>query len=171
MADNNQTQGASRQRVYLTLHENFVRENVRYQDRKTGEERVTNLVTLPHGTVVDGEDLGGWQFTALFVDESKYKGEHWRDIPLLAEREVWLRRSVLDADGNPMPDENGRNQVETRKVAPQAIKEALVESRRRWAEAHSAPRPLAEHAMDARACSEAMRADGAPDQPQAVRGE
>lgn len=46
---------------------------------------------------------------------------------------------MLDADGNPIPDENGRNQVETRKVPPQAIKEALTESRRRWAELHSAP--------------------------------
>ncbi len=171
MADNNQTQEAPRQRVYLTLHENFVRENIHYQDRKTGEDRSFSLVTLPRGTVIDGEDLGGWQFSALFVDESRFKGEHWRDVPLLAEREVWLRRSVLDADGNPIPDENGRDQVETRKVAPQAIKEALIESRRRWAEEHAAPRPLAEHAQDARACSEAMRDGGAHEQPQAVRGE
>ncbi len=35
---------------------------------------------------------------------------------------------MLDADGSPIPDENGRNQVETRKVPPQAIKEMLTES-------------------------------------------
>ncbi len=168
MADTNHE---GRQRVYLTVHENFVREDIHYQDWKTGEERSFNLVTLPMGTVVDGEDLGGWQFSALFVDESRFKGEHWRDIPLLADREVWLRRSVLDADGNPIPDENGRNQVETRKVPPQAIKEALIESRRRWAELHQAPRPLAEHAQDARACSEAMRPGAGDPQPETVRGE
>ena len=168
MADTNHE---GRQRVYLTVHENFVREDIHYQDWKTGEERSFNLVTLPMGTVVDGEDLGGWQFSALFVDESRFKGEHWRDVPLLADREVWLRRSVLDADGNPIPDENGRNQVETRKVPPQAIKEALIESRRRWAELHQAPRPLAEHAQDARACSEAMRPGAGDPQPETVRGE
>ena len=168
MADTNHE---GRQRVYLTVHENFVREDIHYQDWKTGEERSFNLVTLPMGTVVDGEDLGGWQFSALFVDESRFKGEHWRDVPLLADREVWLRRSVLDADGNPIPDENGRNQVETRKVPPQAIKEALIESRRRWAELHQAPRPLSEHAQDARACSEAMRPGAGDPQPEAVRGE
>ena len=94
MADTNHE---GRQRVYLTVHENFVREDIHYQDWKSGEDRSFNLVTLPMGTVVDGEDLGGWQFSALFVDESRFKGEHWRDIPLLADREVWLRRSVLDA--------------------------------------------------------------------------
>ena len=150
MADTNHE---GRQRVYLTVHENFVREDIHYQDWKTGEERSFNLVTLPMGTVVDGEDLGGWQFSALFVDESRFKGEHWRDVPLLADREVWLRRSVLDADGNPIPDENGRNQV------------------RRWAELHQAPRPLAEHAQDARACSEAMRPGAGDPQPETVRGE
>ena len=67
MADTNHE---GRQRVYLTVHENFVREDIHYQDWKTGEERSFNLVTLPMGTVVDGEDLGGWQFSALFVDET-----------------------------------------------------------------------------------------------------
>ena len=56
MADTNHE---GRQRVYLTVHENFVREDIHYQDWKSGEERSFNLVTLPMGTVVDGEDLGG----------------------------------------------------------------------------------------------------------------
>ena len=170
MAETNNHEG--RQRVYLTVHENFVREDIHYQDWKSGEERSFNLVTLPMGTIVDGEDLGGWQFSALFVDESRFKGEHWRDIPLLADREVWLRRSVLDADGNPIPDENGRNQVETRKVPPQAIKGALIESRRRWAEAHSPARqPLAERAQSARECSDAMAGGTAAPVRASERGE
>ena len=110
-------------------------------------------VTAPHVVKVDKTKAAAGETVTVTADETI------------------ANVKAFDADGNPMPDENGRNQVETRKVAPQAIKEALVESRRRWAEAHSAPRPLAEHAMDARACSEAMRADGAPEQPQAVRGE
>ena len=168
----NQAEAPRRERVYLQLHENFVRENITYRDRQTGEERTFNLVTLPMGTIVDGEDLGGWQFSALYVDPSRFKGEHWRDVPLLSDREVWLRRSVLDADGNPIPDENGRNQVETRKVPPQAIKGALIESRRRWAEAHSPARqPLAERAQSARECSDAMAGGTAAPVRASERGE
>lgn len=148
-----------KERVYLTLHQNFVRENIPYTDRKTGERRTFNQVTLPAGTVVDGEDLGGWQFSPLFVDPSKYKGESWRDIPLIADREVWLRRAVMDAEGNPIPDENGKNQTEVKKVSPQAIKEALVEARRAWARDHEAARPLSEQAANARECSEVIAAD------------
>ena len=48
MADTNHE---GRQRVYLTVHENFVREDIHYQDRRSGEDRTTNLVTLPMGSV------------------------------------------------------------------------------------------------------------------------
>lgn len=150
----------SKERVYLTLHENFVRENIPYTDRATGERKTFNQVTLPAGTVVDGEDLGGWQFSPLFVDPSKYKGPAWRDIPLIADREVWLKHTILDADGNPIPDEDGKNQTETKKVMPQAIKEALIESRRAWAREHEAARPLSEQAANARECADTLAAGG-----------
>ena len=45
---------APRKTVYLSLHENFVRENIAYTDRATGEERTFNQVRLPAGTIVDG---------------------------------------------------------------------------------------------------------------------
>ena len=75
---------APRKTVYLSLHENFVRENIAYTDRATGEERTFNQVRLPAGTIVDGVDVGGYEFSPLFVNPSKYRGEHWRDIPLIA---------------------------------------------------------------------------------------
>ena len=93
---------APRKTVYLSLHENFVRENIAYTDRATGEERTFNQVRLPAGTIVDGVDVGGYEFSPLFVNPSKYRGERWRDIPLIADRELWLRKSVLDEEGNPV---------------------------------------------------------------------
>ena len=38
--------------VYITLHKNFVHEGIEYEDRKTGETKTFNSVTLPKGTVV-----------------------------------------------------------------------------------------------------------------------
>ena len=43
--------------TYLTLHKNFVRTDIEYADRVTGEVRTFNSVTLPKGTVVDGVDV------------------------------------------------------------------------------------------------------------------
>ena len=36
--------------TYLTLHKNFVRTDIEYTDRVTGEVRTFNSVTLPKGT-------------------------------------------------------------------------------------------------------------------------
>ncbi|WP_195837807.1 hypothetical protein [Olsenella porci] len=44
-------------RVVVTLHENFVREHIRYTDRRTGEEREFNQARVPSGTVVGGDGL------------------------------------------------------------------------------------------------------------------
>lgn len=87
--------------TYLTLHKNFVRTDIEYTDRETGEVRTFNSVTLPKGTVVDGVDVSYYQFSPMFVNESRYRGENYRDIPLLTDREVWLKKSVLDEDGQP----------------------------------------------------------------------
>lgn len=116
--------------VYLTLHENFVREDIPYTDRATGERKTFNQVRLPAGTVIDGKDVGGYEFTPLFVDASRFKGPEWRDIPLLADREVWLKRSVLDPEGRPVTDADGKRVKDVVKVMPQEIKDALTASRR-----------------------------------------
>ena len=94
-----------RKNTYLTLHKNFVRTDIGYTDRVTGEMRTFNSVTLPKGTVIDGVDVSYYQFSPMFVNESRYRGENYRDIPLLTDREVWLKKSVLDENGQPVLDE------------------------------------------------------------------
>ena len=120
-------------RVVVTLHENFVREHIRYTDRRTGEEREFNQARVPSGTVVGGTDYGGWEFTPLSVGPSALRGERWRDLPLPADRQVLLRRSVLDAEGNPVLGEDGRRVRESARVDPAELRDAIVEGRRRWA--------------------------------------
>ena len=104
--------------VYITVHKSFVREGIEYFDKKAGQMGKFNSVTLPRDTVMDGMDLSFYQFSPLFVNESRFKGEDFRDIPLLADKEVWLKRTVMDPDGNPVTDESGRPVKDTVKVMP-----------------------------------------------------
>lgn len=115
--------------TYLTLHKNFVRTDIEYADRVTGESRTFNSVTLPKGTVIDGVDVSYYQFSPMFVNESRFRGENYRDIPLLTDREVWLKKSVLDENGQPIVDENGKPAKDVVRVMPAQIKEALDRSR------------------------------------------
>ena len=151
---------AEKKNTYISLHKNFVRTDIEYTDPRTGEKKMFNSVTLPQGTVIDGKDVGGYQFSPLYVNESKYRGENWRDIPLLTEREVWLQKSVLDPEGNPVIGEDGKRLNETVRVMPQQIKDALAESRRAYAEAHKDS--LAERAEDVTEASRAMEAEQRP---------
>ena len=57
--------------TYVTLHKNFVRTDIEYADRRTGEVKTFNSVTLPKGTVIDGRDVSYYQFSPLFVNESR----------------------------------------------------------------------------------------------------
>ena len=115
--------------TYLTLHKNFVRTDIECTDRVTGEVRTFNSVTLPKGTVIDGVDVSYYQFSPMFVNESRYRGENYRDIPLLTDREVWLKKSVLDENGQPVLDGDGRPAKDVVRVMPAQIKEALDRSR------------------------------------------
>lgn len=141
-----------RKKVYLSLHKSFVREGIEYTDRATGEARTFNSVTLPKGTVVDGVDVGGYEFSPLFVNESRFKGADFRDIPLLANREVWLRKTVMGPDGHPVRDEGGRVVKDTVKVMPAQLKEAVDAERSRY---------LAERAEHARQASRAAEHEAA----------
>lgn len=118
--------------TYITIHKNFVREGIEYSDKKTGEVKTFNSVTLPSDTIIGDKDVSGYQFSPKFVNESKYRGENYRDIPLLTDREVWLQKSVMDADGNRMTGEDGRPVKDTVKVMPAQIKTALSESYERF---------------------------------------
>ena len=146
-----------RRNVYISLHEAFVREGIQYADKSTGEQRSFNVARLPPDTVIDGRDVGGYEFSPLYVNPSRFRGEHWRDIPLLADREVRLSRSVLDAEGRPVLREDGRREKETLAVSPAQIRDALSEARRRYAEEHARDdRGLTERAEAARGASAEM---------------
>ena len=147
-------------KVYLTFHKSFVREGVPYVDRDTGEERTFNSVTLPSDTVLDGIAVGGFRFSPLFVDRSRFD-EDQRVVPLLADREVRLSRSVLDAEGRPVVGEDGRREKETVTVTPAQIKEALSEARKRYSEQNARDgRGLSERAAGARGAAESMERGG-----------
>ena len=150
-----------RRNVYISLHEAFVREGIQYADKSTGEQRSFNVARLPPDTVIDGRDVGGYEFSPLYVNPSRFRGEHWRDIPLLADREVRLSRSVLDAEGRPVVGEDGRREKETVTVTPAQIKEALSEARKRYSEERARDgRGLSERAAGARGAAESMERGG-----------
>ena len=82
---------AAKNKVYIDIHQNFVKTDIPYVDPKTGKMESFNAVTMPKGTVVDGHDVSYYEFTPLYINPSKYLGEHYRTIPLRADREVWLK--------------------------------------------------------------------------------
>ena len=146
-----------RKNVYLSFHKNFVREDIPYTDKLTGEKKSFNQVTIPRGTVIDGKDMGGYEFSPLYVNPSRFRGEDWRDVPMLADREVWLQKSVFDPEGHPVIGEDGKKLKDTVKVMPQQIKDALAESRRALSEEHGRDaRGLSERSDQARSASRAM---------------
>lgn len=143
--------------VYISLHKSFIHENIAYTDKKTGEEKTFNVARLPKDTVIDGKDVGGFEFSPRYVNPSKFRGENWRDIPLLADREVQLRRDVRDIEGNPILGEDGKRQKEVLTVKPAQIKEALAEARKRYAEEHAKDeRGLTERAEEAKEASDSL---------------
>lgn len=152
--------------VYLTFHKNFVRTDIEYQDRAIGETKTFNQVTLPKGTTIDGVDVGCYQFSPLFVNPSKYRGDNYRDVPMLTNREVWLKKTVLDAEGNPVLDQEGKPEHDTIKVMPQQIKDALDQARTDYIQAQRAKQApeqgLADRVNIARNGSDALGAQAAP---------
>ncbi|MDY3291736.1 MAG: DNA gyrase [Parolsenella sp.] len=147
--------------VYLSFHKNFVRESIPYVDKRTGKSKTFNQVTIPNGTFIDGKDMGGYEFSPLYMNESRFRGEAWRDIPLLADREVWLQKSVLDPEGNPVIGDDGKRLKDTVKVMPQQIKEAMAEARKVWAAEHGRDsRSLSDRAQGAKQSSDAMSHTG-----------
>ena len=136
--------------VYITIHKSFVREQIPYVDQKTGQERTFNKVVLPKGTTIDGQDVSYFEFSPLFVNPSKYKGENFRDIPLLAHKEVWLKKDLLDENGEPLMGPDGRQQSITVKVMPAQLKEAVDAGRAEYLKG------LGDRAKDARESSDAL---------------
>lgn len=150
--------------TYITLHRNFVKADIEYTDPKSGEKRTFNSATLPKGTVIDGRDVSYYQFSPMFVNPSKYRGESFVDVPLLTNKEVWLQRSILDAEGNPVIDERtGRAAKDTVKVMPAQIKTALDEARREYlAQRESKEQSLGARAARAREGASALSESNVP---------
>ena len=90
-------------------------------------------------------DVGGYEFSPMFVNESRFKGADFRDIPLLANREVWLRKTVMGPGGQPELDEDGRTVKDTVKVMPAQLKEPSTQGAR--ATSRSAPSTPARRAV------------------------
>ncbi len=159
--------------VYITMHKKFVKTGIQYADKSTGELKTFNSATLPRGTKIDGIDYGGWQFSPLFVNDSKYRGPDYVDIPLLKDRPVRLHRSVIDEDGNYLKDANGKTVQERAEVKPEQIKEAFAASRRKYLaeraqqqekeapEKEAETESLAERAASAKEVSQALSGDEA----------
>lgn len=153
---------SEKKNTYITLHRNFVRTDIQYVDSKTGAQKTFNSVTLPKGTVIDGVDVSYHQFSPLFVNPSKYRGKNYVDVPLLTDREVWLQKSILDAEGNPVVDETtGRAAKDTVKVMPAKIKEALDLARREYL-GNREQQPLDSRAQHARGASAALAENDIP---------
>lgn len=147
---------APKKNVYISLHKAFIHENIKYTD-KEGKEKTFNVVRLPSDTIIDGKDVGGYEFSPLYVNPSKFRGENWRDIPLLADRDIRLQKTVLDAEGKPVLGDDGKRQKESLTVKPEQIKTVLSEARKRYAEEHAKDeRGLSERAEQAKEASDAM---------------
>ena len=119
--------------IYFDIHKNFVHK-VDYEDKQTGEEKSFFSVTMPKGTSIDGKDVGGYQFGSTFANESKYRGEKYRTIPLSKDRDVWLQKSILDEHGEPILGEDGKRQKDVIVVRPEQIKEAIVNEQKDYRE-------------------------------------
>ena len=70
------------EKVYVNLHESYVRENV---ERKDGSGTY-NLAKLPNNTIIDGQNCAGWCFYPKYVNYA----------------------NKFDEQGNLMRDENGK---------------------------------------------------------------
>lgn len=117
--------------VYLNLPAAFVKEGL--TNSQTGEQ--FNVATLPAGTMVNGKDVGNYQFSPLFVQKPNLFDEHnkvirdsegkpvadekskKRVLPMLADNEIWLRKRGVDGYV---------------KVQPVELKAALVEGRKNY---------------------------------------
>lgn len=137
--------------VYLTIHKSFVREGIEY------EGGTFNSVTLPGGTVINGRDVSYYQFSPLYVNASR-RGEDWRDIPMLKDREVWLRKALLDDQGSPILDEEGHRRYDTVIVSPVDIKSAIDQQRKEYLDSLKS-RSLRDRAGTARRSLDSQRGE------------
>ena len=124
-----QTQNEQKKTVYINIPAAFVQEGL---IRKDNNEEF-NLVTLPKNTIINGQDVGSYKFSPLYVNKpAKFDGHQMilgddgqpviredskmRVIPCVAGKELWLQKK----------------DCETVKVTPEVLKEALAEGRKQY---------------------------------------
>lgn len=110
-------------RVFLNLPRDFVQESA---SAKTGKTFFT--VSIPAGVALAGRDLGGYRFHPLFVADSAMN-EGWRGVPLLADREIVLRKDLLDDARNPVVDIEGNKVADVLSVMPADLVAAVEAAR------------------------------------------
>lgn len=117
------------EKVYLTIPtEPYVRKDILRKDGKTFNE-----VKLPANMQVNGRTIGnGWSFNPLFVNESKFSSVV-SVVPLLADREVVIKRDVLMRNMStnklvPMRDPSGKPLREMVRITPQELERSLTEA-------------------------------------------
>ena len=59
--------------VYISLHESFIHEGIKYTDKKTGEEKTFNVVRLPKDTIIDGKDV----LVVIVEGGTREHNSHW----------------------------------------------------------------------------------------------
>ena len=118
---------SDKEKVHIHLPAELVREDIPFTDKATGEKRTFNVAKLPEGCRLGGQDASGWEFSPLFVNESQFR-EGWKHIPLLADREVRLSRSTVDAEGNLVLDGNGKRVKEFMQADPVDLADAIAEA-------------------------------------------
>lgn len=129
VAPENATPQEKPEKVYLTIPtEPYVRKDILRKDGKTFNE-----VKLPANMQVNGRTIGnGWSFNPLFVNESKFSSVV-SVVPLLADREVVIKRDVLMRNMStnklvPMRDPSGKPLREMVRITPQELERSLTEA-------------------------------------------
>ena len=118
---------SDKEKVQIHMKPDLVKEGIEYTDKSTGELKRFNVVTLPQGCRLGGQDVSGWEFSPLFVNESNHR-EGWKHIPLLADRPVRLSHSKVGADGRLVLDERGKRVKEFMEVDPYDLADAISEA-------------------------------------------
>lgn len=154
--DREAAEGASSDRVLVSLPKAWCHSYTSHGGK------LFNKVYVPSGTrlrgartlddlPIDGEvHLTDRYFNPLFVDQHKTR-ESWATIPLIADREIWLKRDLKDEAGAPVTDQSGKRVKDIIKCDPRALRSAIL--------AH-----FAERALESRA-GEAQAAEARQDEP------
>ena len=107
------------EQVWINLNKAFVREGV---ERSDGSGTF-NMVTMPQGVMVDGKDVGGYQFSPLYVHDSTMN-DNMKGINVLADKEIWLTKGTGE-------------EKDVVKVMPSKLVEALAEHARAYRMEHT----------------------------------